>query len=163
MQIEPVLPRQGLVALLAVSLALVACFPSEQVRPGEATPRARNTPADASGVRQVALQLTPAPNVAGNVQNGRQLFTAKGCTGCHMHPSVPSKPSLTGPLLNNMALRPTIAGEQIQNTPENMAKWIQNPPALKPGTAMPALGLNDQEAQDLAAFVYAQPHNPVIR
>jgi cytochrome c len=163
MQIEPVLPRYGLVALLAACLALVACFPSEQVKAGEATPRARTTPADASGVRQVALQLTPAPNAPGNAQNGRQLFTAKGCTGCHQIPSVPAKPSLTGPLLNNMALRPTIAGEQIQNTPENMAKWIQNPPALKPGTAMPALGLNDQEAQDLAAFVYAQPHNPVIR
>jgi cytochrome c len=163
MQIEPVLPRHGLVALLAACFALVACFPSEQVRTGEATPRARITPADASGVRQVALQLTPAPNVAGNAQNGRQLFTAKGCTGCHQIPSVPAKPALVGPPLNNMALRPTIAGEQIQNTPENMAKWIQNPPALKPGTAMPALGLNDQEAQDLAAFVYAQPHNPVIR
>ena len=158
MQIGSVLPRYSPVALLAACLALSACFPSEQVRAGEATPRARITPA-AAGVRAVPLQLTPAPNVAGNAQNGRQLFTAKGCTGCHQHPSVPAKPSLTGPPLNNMSLRPTIAGEQIQNTPENMARWIQNPPALKPGTAMPALGLNDQEAQDLAAFVYAQPHS----
>ena len=162
MQIEPVMPRHGLVALLAACLALVACFPSEQVRPGEPTPRARLTPA-AAGVQAAPVRLTPAPNMGGNAQNGRQLFTAKGCTGCHQIPGVPAKPSLTGPLLNNMALRPTIAGEQIQNTPENMAKWIQNPPALKPGTAMPALGLTDQEAQDLAAFVYAQPHNPVNR
>jgi cytochrome c len=163
MQIASVSPRPVLFALLIASLALVACFPSEQVRAGEPTPRARITPADAAGVRTVALSLTPAPNMAGNPQNGRQLFTSKGCTGCHQHPNVPAKPALVGPPLNNMALRPTIAGEQIPNTPENMAKWIQNPPALKPGTAMPMLGLTDQEAQDLAAFVYAQPHNPVIR
>jgi cytochrome c len=163
MQIGSVSPRPVLFALLIASLALVACFPSEQVRAGEATPRARITPADAAGVRAVALPLTPAPNTAGNTQTGRDLFAAKGCTGCHQHPNVAAKPAFVGPPLNNMALRPTIAGEQIPNTPENMAKWIQNPPALKPGTAMPALGLTDQEAQDLAAFVYAQPHNPVVR
>lgn len=162
MQIGSGLPRHGLVALLAGSLALVACFPSEQVRPGEPTPRARVTPADSAGVRQVAVRLTPGPGTTGNAANGRQLFSTKGCTGCHQISSVPAKPALTGPLLNNIALRPTIAGEQIQNTPENMAKWIQNPPALKPGTLMPKLEMTDQEAQDLAAFVYSQPHT-VIR
>jgi len=59
-----------------------------------------------------------------------------------------------------MSLRPTIAGESIQNTPENLTRWIQDPPSLKPGTRMPNLGLTQQEARDLAAFLYSQPYNP---
>jgi len=58
-----------------------------------------------------------------------------------------------------MSLRPTIAGEQIQNTPDNMARWIVNPPAMKPGTQMPVLGVSDQEARDLTAFLYSLPYN----
>jgi cytochrome c len=59
-----------------------------------------------------------------------------------------------------MVLRPTIAGDQIPNTPENLARWIVNPPALKPGSPMPVLGITDPEARDLAAFLYSVPYNP---
>lgn len=161
MRIDPELPRPGAVrrvvvagALAATSL-LAACFDRPQAGP---TPRPPPTPAV---VRLGAPPaLTPAPNVPGNPENGRDLFTQKGCTGCHQLAAVPAKPALVGPPLTNMALRPTIAGEQIQNTPENLVKWIMNPPAMKPGTAMPVLGLSEQEAQDLAAFLYAVPRNP---
>jgi cytochrome c2 len=160
MQIDLVLPRPGLARrgavaglILATSL-LAGCLESPQLA---ATPRAAATPAP---VRiGTPLPLTPAPNTPGNPQTGRALFTDKGCTTCHQLATVPAKPALVGPTLTNMALRPTIAGEQIQNTPENMVKWIMNPPAMKPGTAMPVLGLTEQEAQDLAAFLYAVPYN----
>jgi cytochrome c2 len=159
MQIEFELPRPGLARRGAITGLLVAtgllagCLEPPQLAP---TPRPAPPPAAAA----TPPALTPAPNTPGNPQSGQLLFTQKGCTTCHQLAAVPAKPALVGPPLTNMALRPTIAGEQIQNTPENMAKWIVNPPAMKPGTAMPALGLTEQEAQDLAAFLYAVPYNP---
>jgi cytochrome c1 len=43
-------------------------------------------------------------------------------------------------------------------TPENLRRWIMSPQVLKPGASMPDLGLSDQEAQDVAAFLYSQAH-----
>jgi cytochrome c1 len=49
----------------------------------------------------------------------------------------------------------------VPNTPENLARWIQNPPALKEGAAMPPMqNLNEQQARDVAAFLYSWPFNP---
>jgi cytochrome c len=36
-----------------------------------------------------------------------------------------------------------------------MMRWIQHPQALSPGTAMPELGVNDQQARDIAAYLYS--------
>jgi cytochrome c1 len=41
------------------------------------------------------------------------------------------------------------------NSIDDLAKWIQNPQALKPGTAMPTLGLSQDEATAAAAYLYA--------
>ena len=161
MQIDLVLPRPDLarrvavVGLLAATSLLAGCLERPQLAP---TPR---PPTPTPILVGTPPPLTPAPNTPGDPQNGRVLFTQKGCTGCHQLAAVPVKPALVGPTLTNMTLRPTIAGDQIQNTPENLVKWIMNPPAMKPGTAMPVLGLSEQEAQDLAAFLYAVPYNPV--
>ena len=41
-----------------------------------------------------------------------------------------------------------------------MARWILDPPALKPGTPMPTRDVTADEARDLAAFLYSLPSNP---
>ncbi len=46
-----------------------------------------------------------------------------------------------------------IAGE-LPNTPDNLIRWIENPPSIEPGTAMPNLGLSDKQARDAAAYLY---------
>jgi len=46
-----------------------------------------------------------------------------------------------------------IAGE-LPNVPDNLVRWIMNPPAIEPGTAMPDLGLSKQQARDIAAYLY---------
>jgi len=51
------------------------------------------------------------------------------------------------------AERTMVAGE-IPNTPENLVKWVQNPPSIEPNTAMPDLGLSESQAQDIAAYLY---------
>jgi cytochrome c oxidase subunit 2 len=39
------------------------------------------------------------------------------------------------------------------NTPENLAAWLRNPQAFKPGALMPNLGLNEDEIADLTAYL----------
>jgi cytochrome c1 len=51
------------------------------------------------------------------------------------------------------AERTFIAGE-VPNTPENLVHWIKSPQSIEPGTAMPTLGLSDQQARDVAAYLY---------
>jgi cytochrome c1 len=135
----------------AVALAVGGCA-AETGRARPATPTPAGDPPP--------VRLTPAPNVAGDPENGRRLFTAAGCAGCHTLPSVSAATGVSGPVLANVVLRPTLAGEAIAMTPENMARWLLDPSALKPGTAMPSVGLTDQQARDITAFLYSQPYNP---
>jgi cytochrome c len=117
-------------------------------------------PARASTLRPLVAQLQPAPGVPGDPNNGMALFTARGCVACHTVLRLPNASGAIGPNLTNMTLRPTLAGDQIQMTPENLARWIVNPPAMKADTKMPVLGVTDQDARDLAAFLYSLPYSP---
>jgi cytochrome c2 len=51
------------------------------------------------------------------------------------------------------AWRSFIAGE-VPNTPDNLVQWILAPQSIVPHTAMPALGLNVQQARDVTAYLY---------
>jgi cytochrome c oxidase subunit 2 len=52
-----------------------------------------------------------------------------------------------------MASRDTIASGAIQNTPENLRAWIDNPNAMKPGSLMPAMHLNDHDLDLITAYL----------
>jgi cytochrome c1 len=58
-----------------------------------------------------------------------------------------------GPPLAGFARRRFIAG-RVPNEPEELVKWIRHPQGIKPGTAMPDLGVSDQHARDIAAYLY---------
>jgi cytochrome c1 len=104
--------------------------------------------------------LTPAPDVAGDPDHGRRLFVTAGCAGCHTVRGVPGATGVAGPNLTNVVLRPTLAGTAVPTSPVAMVRWLRDPAATKPDTTMPSLGLTEEEAQDLAAFLYSQPYNP---
>lgn len=89
----------------------------------------------------------------GNSRAGRALLQAYGCGSCHVIPGVPNAHGLVGPPLYFWARRTYIAGE-LPNTPDNLVKWIVSPPSVEPGTAMPTLGVSDQQARDMAAYLY---------
>lgn len=46
-----------------------------------------------------------------------------------------------------------IAGS-LPNTPANLAAFVRNAPAAKPGTTMPAMPISRSEARDVAAYLY---------
>ena len=83
------------------------------------------------------------------------------CPSCHTLRGVPSASGVVGPNLTNITLRPTFGGGVIQNTPDNLARWIRNAPSIKPGIAMPPFEdqLSEQQSRDLAAFLYSGPYN----
>lgn len=86
------------------------------------------------------------------VKQGQGLFVAKACSGCHsMYPALP----LAGPNLHHVGSRSHIAAGTLENTDENLAKWIQNPQAWKTGVLMPNLGVTDDEARALVAYLRA--------
>jgi cytochrome c1 len=60
---------------------------------------------------------------------------------------------MVGPPLIYLSQRTLIAG-QLPNTPENLVRWIENPKAIERHTAMPDLGLTEDQAYDVAAYLY---------
>ena len=105
--------------------------------------------------------LTPAPGLpGGDPRAGQQLLIDKGCGGCHTVAGVPGASGVAGPNLTNIGLRPTLAGASIPNSPKTMTAWLMDPAALKSDARMPNVGLSQQEAQDLTAFLFSQRYNP---
>jgi cytochrome c oxidase subunit 2 len=67
-------------------------------------------------------------------------------------PGIPEATGTIGPDLAGFASRAQIAATMDLNA-ENLTKWIQNPPAMKPGTAMPPLGLSEADVQTLVDWM----------
>ena len=89
----------------------------------------------------------------GDPQRGAQVIAMKGCGSCHVIPGISGAAGLVGPPLAGFARRTYVGGE-VSNTPDNLVRWIVNPQSIEPNTAMPNLGLNEQQARDVAAFLY---------
>jgi cytochrome c len=82
------------------------------------------------------------------------IIQQKGCGGCHTIPGVPGATGAVGPNLAGVASRSSIADGAVPNNgPDDLKRWILNPPAVKPGTAMPNLGLTDDEATKVVAYL----------
>ena len=89
----------------------------------------------------------------GDPERGVQAFRAYGCTSCHTIPGVRGANSLVGPPLTRWAERGFIAGN-LPNTPYNLVQWIRYPQRIEPGTVMPDLDVSEQDARDMAAYLF---------
>jgi cytochrome c oxidase subunit 2 len=101
------------------------------------------------------------------VARGRQVFFRESyCVVCHSIQGTPA-PGMIGPNLTRVGRRSTIAAGLLENTPENLARWIRDPRSVKPGVQMPGAqydvtyegstfpptNLNDEQIQALAAYL----------
>jgi len=84
---------------------------------------------------------------------GMQQFTQSGCIGCHTVRGNDLAAGVAGPDLTHVASRGTIASGTLANTPEDMERWLSDPPAVKPGSLMPNLNLSDEEIDRLMAYL----------
>jgi cytochrome c2 len=89
----------------------------------------------------------------GDPSRANRLFIANGCTGCHEISGIPGAIGQTGPSLNGISERKYIGGVLL-NTPQNLISWIRASRQLDPETAMPSTGVSEQEARDMAAYLY---------
>lgn len=100
----------------------------------------------------------PAPTAtrAGDPVAGRAALQQHLCATCHVIPGVAGARHHVGPSLAGISQRPYIAGG-VPNTSANMERWLRDPSAVKPGSAMPNLGLDEQDARDITAFLGSLP------
>jgi cytochrome c oxidase subunit 2 len=49
--------------------------------------------------------------------------------------------------------RKTLASGAAANTTDNLRLWIENPEAIKPGSLMPAMKLNDADLDALVRYM----------
>jgi putative membrane protein len=97
---------------------------------------------------RVAREMT-----GGEPTRGPQAIRKYGCDTCHVIPGVLTADATVGPPLTQIARRAYLAG-RIDNTPENLIKWIRHPHSIDDKTLMPEMGVSVQDGRDIAAYLY---------
>jgi cytochrome c oxidase subunit 2 len=83
---------------------------------------------------------------------GQTVFMHSACINCHSIAGTVATGRF-GPDLTHLASRDTIASGPVQNTPENLRKWIADPASMKPGVLMPSMHLNDHDLDVITAYL----------
>lgn len=96
-----------------------------------------------------------AATTGGDPERGQAMFVRYGCGSCHGVKHVPKATGMVGPPLDGIAIRAVIGGK-LSNTPDNLQRWIRDPQAVTPGTAMPDLDVGERDARDITAFLYTR-------
>ncbi|MGI8554229.1 MAG: cytochrome c oxidase subunit II [Dehalococcoidia bacterium] len=81
---------------------------------------------------------------------GAQTFLKGPCVACHAIGGTAAVGNV-GPNLTHFASRAWF--EEMDNNPDDVAKWLHNPQAVKPGNLMPNYNLSDQDIQSLVGFL----------
>lgn len=115
-------------------------------------PQGTATSTDGGANPAEAANNAPVPNMAGgNPARGQQIFRRLTCVSCHAISGISN--AQAGPNLTHLASRQTLGTGILQNTPENLARWIRDPQAIKPGVQMPGYNLPDTDLRDLVAYL----------
>jgi cytochrome c oxidase subunit 2 len=83
---------------------------------------------------------------------GQQVFLSAPCSKCHNVVGIDAYATL-GPDLTHFRSRPTLAAGTLINNRGNLAAWVRNAPAIKPGVQMPPVELTGAQLNDLLAYL----------
>jgi cytochrome c oxidase subunit 2 len=86
------------------------------------------------------------------VIEGRRIFETTACINCHAVSGTVADGHF-GPDLTHLMSRDTIASGAAPNTTENLRLWIQDPDAIKPGSLMPAMKLNERDLDAVTTYL----------
>src|SRR5712664_2380208 len=86
------------------------------------------------------------------VAAGRRVFETTACLNCHAVAGTPASGRF-GPDLTHLMSRSTIASGAAENTRENLRRWLEEPDAIKPGSLMPAMKLNDADLDAVVRYL----------
>jgi cytochrome c oxidase subunit II len=109
------------------------------------------TPEDfAEWIRQ---QQSPAADpVSDAAAQGRKAFETQACINCHAVKGTVANGRF-GPDLTHLMSRETLAAGAAPNTPENLARWIDDPDTFKQGSLMPAMHLTKTQIDEITAYL----------
>ncbi len=96
-------------------------------------------------------QLQPAAAPTGEAAKGLAVFQQLSCASCHGIKGTPDNAQVA-PDLTHIASRQEIGACILNNTPENLRRWITNPQKVKPGVLMPNFNLTDEQVNELVAY-----------
>lgn len=91
--------------------------------------------------------------VGGDPERGKRAIESYDCGVCHRIPGIRGANGTIGPPLGSMRRQVYIAGV-VPNTPEHLTRWLMAPRTVDPRTAMPDLGVGEDDARDIAAYLY---------
>jgi putative membrane protein len=98
-------------------------------------------------------KLQAMSSTGGDPSRGKEAIERYGCQACHNIPGLPGPKGMVGPTLAHMASRAYIGGK-LPNNPQTMIKWLQNPAAFDPQSAMPNLAVTESDSRDITAYLY---------
>jgi mono/diheme cytochrome c family protein len=98
---------------------------------------------------------TPASQrvIQGDQAKGRVVVMRVGCGACHEIPGIQGADGIVGPSLDAFARRGLIGGV-VANRLRQLVRWVREAPALALDTGMPAMPITENEARDIAAYLY---------
>ncbi len=101
-------------------------------------------------------QRQPAPQPTDpRLLRGQAIFIDAGCAQCHRIEGVTASTisGTPGPDLTHIGSRRTLAAATLENTRGNLAAWIVDPQAIKPGNNMPPTNLNSEDLLALLTYL----------
>ncbi|MEJ7732950.1 MAG: c-type cytochrome, partial [Polyangiaceae bacterium] len=131
----------------------------------------------AAEARDLATWLTsqggepsPAPPVSldgADLARGRKLLEDKGCGSCHAFTGVPALAGGTAPRLGErelrsaVALAPDLRFARDRFRAAELWRWMADPKAVKPDTAMPLTPSTPEELKHMTAYILQAPLAPL--
>jgi len=102
----------------------------------------------------VRAQQADAPTPAGGslAATGLEVFNGQ-CIACHAVQGNPQAVNIGGPNLTHLISRECFAGCIFDMTRQEVARWLRDPPAVKPGSWMPNYNLTDDQIRALVAYL----------
>jgi cytochrome c oxidase subunit II len=86
------------------------------------------------------------------LRRGEEVFFSSACVYCHTIRGTNASGDL-GPDLTHLATRQTLAAGILENNRGNLAAWIIDPQAIKPGNLMPGIDLASDDLHALLAYL----------
>lgn len=108
-------------------------------------------PAEFAAWEQAQLQPSTPPTGA-EAQQGEQIFMQMSCVNCHDINGTAAK-ARVGPDLTHLAGRSQIGAGILDNTPDNLRRWLRNPQEVKPGVEMPNFEFTEEQVNALTAYL----------
>jgi cytochrome c oxidase subunit 2 len=106
---------------------------------------------------ELAAPAVPDSLSGGLAREGFEAFrkirepVGNSCIVCHTIQGISG--GVQGPNLTHLGTRATIAAASLPNTADGLARWLDDPPGVKPGSKMPRIGLTRQEIAALVAYL----------